>query len=52
LAAAAKRASLAENSYEKKFSAKSFFVRDSASGLPDALFSKQKIPIWVNFGGP
>jgi hypothetical protein len=21
------------------------------SGLPDGLFSKPKIPIWVNFGG-
>jgi hypothetical protein len=21
-------------------------------GLPDGLFSNQKIPIWVNFGGP
>jgi hypothetical protein len=22
------------------------------TGLPDGLFSKPKIPIWVNFGGP
>jgi hypothetical protein len=22
------------------------------SGLPDGLFSNQKIPIWVNFGEP
>jgi hypothetical protein len=21
------------------------------AGLPDSIFSKQKIPIWVNFGG-
>jgi hypothetical protein len=25
---------------------------DSKPGLPDGLFSNQKIPIWVNFGGP
>jgi hypothetical protein len=24
----------------------------SNAGLPDGLFSNQKIPIWVNFGGP
>jgi hypothetical protein len=23
-----------------------------SAGLPDGLFSNQKIPIWVNFGGP
>jgi hypothetical protein len=27
-------------------------VTDSAPGLPDGLFSKQKITIWVNFGVP
>jgi hypothetical protein len=21
------------------------------AGLPDGIFSKQKIPIWINFGG-
>jgi hypothetical protein len=26
--------------------------RKSAAGLPDGLFFKPKIPIWVNFGGP
>jgi hypothetical protein len=25
---------------------------DSKPGLPDGLFSNQKIPIWVNFGRP
>jgi hypothetical protein len=24
----------------------------SATGLPDGIFPNQKIPIWVNFGGP
>jgi hypothetical protein len=24
----------------------------SAAGLPDGFFSNQKVPIWVNFGGP
>jgi hypothetical protein len=27
------------------------FKEDSAAGLPDGIFSNQKIPIWVNFGG-
>jgi hypothetical protein len=22
------------------------------AGLPDGIFSNQKMPIWVNFGGP
>jgi hypothetical protein len=25
--------------------------RESEAGLPDGLFSNQKVPIWVNFGG-
>jgi hypothetical protein len=29
-----------------------FQVTDFRPGLPEGLFSNQKIPIWVNFGGP
>jgi hypothetical protein len=28
-----------------------FFGCASQPGLPDGIFSNQKIPIWVNFGG-
>jgi hypothetical protein len=27
-------------------------IGDLSSGLPDGLFSNQKVPVWVNFGGP
>jgi hypothetical protein len=29
-----------------------FFKRRLGAGLPDGIFSYQKIPIWVYFGGP
>jgi hypothetical protein len=29
-----------------------FYTQIFRAGLPDGLFSNQKIPIWVNFGGP